>query len=1026
MAAFNTDGIKLQTGPLQNLFVDVKKILDFMEIKNLDLAKQYETDETKAYAELWIAATEHQDSYITYRNWWTKQMFLDVDNSVKTIEYQHYMDKPYSVPAKFVEHLRTEGRKAFMKTYVEHNDYYRMLNGLPSEDDTDFIYLTEELANKYGVSKDTPVHELTVYQQNKWINTSEYADIVAKNPNKKYLNYLGSRKIDIYTARKAKDFDIIRYPSDRSAINPVLLDAFANIYADCREVVMVVLYNDQLANLYKGYREFVGLLIVFWTLMQIGNKALDEAHSNRFMDDTTIYTLLSMYKIPDSLLLTKETRRNLAHKIAKLVREKGTDDVYYDIISLLGYTDVVVNKLMLMRGDTFDENGTPTGKKEPYFLALDILDDNPYETIANGKAKIYGYEEITGTDPMWWEDDEVKNIVQNKNYTIADSKYITIESTIHQMEYLFESVYFARMVIDNKAETEDYMIEIPEVFGNNLVSVFDCVVALICATCMNNGLTGEIYTNADKMLACAGFNFDYDIDLLDEFLSTTKYVDIDRLKRYLNDIVINEQSDLARMMTDVLDPLRRWLEHKIVTTTNREEYIEYEAVYKSLFTYDANRNKVLDNFTMPIDIITKKYNISNDDMIALQHFYPRNIDGTTVTVDDYNSSHNASRYHYPFLSISDRVNWFIHITIDTTNGTDDRGYLYFNDILNCDDVKTLTNPNGTRIFMDYEDGEEGWVVNKKAVEKALDLIDALPDDGLKGAYFQVYTPVLKSNGKCFNANEKLPGTLRIGGIYKNILKDKIQMDINGLCTEPKTYAEILYRNNESMYNVIVGNNTFVTNKELWMNNVTAIITSLEKELDLQMKYYEESVVGKDLFFKPLITLIKRFKSMLVDIAHTDLKYVFDDKVDAGGNSNMFKLFDEVPSSVHRIIIAGSDYESDLGFYDAIHSTKRHIIINDRSELYSQDVQKGFLSQHREKRMGSIGMYDTVKFYKNGKEIDSDNNSSMWYNGEPGSGEYSDDEEILFRTRKSVEKANFKIDLEGWKDFVESYNPDQDE
>ena len=1026
MAAFDTSNIKLQTGPLQNLFVDVKKILDYMEVKNSPKATENETDESKAYTELWIAANEHEDSYITYKNWWDKEMFIEVDNSIKTADYNKYIDKPALVPFKYRDHVLERSRAAFLASYVEQNKYYRMLNGLPAIDDSDYIYLSKDLAAEYGVSVDTPVHELTVYQQNRWMNTDEYQTVLSEHSDKEYLKYLGNKKIDIYTARKAKDFDIIRYPTDRAAINPILLDAFSQIYADCREVVMVVLYNSQLEQIYSGYRDFIGLLIVFWTLMQIGNKAIDESHSNRFMDDTTIYTLLSMYNIPDSLLLTKEVRRNLGHQLAKLVREKGTDDVYYDIIDVLGYTDVVINKLMLMRGDTFDENGNPTGKKEPYFLALDILDDNPYETIANGKAKVYGYQEITGADPMWWEDDEVKKIVQDRNYTIADSKYITIEATIHQMQYMFESIYFSRMVIDNKSETENYMIEIPEVFGGTMVSVFDCVVALICATCMNNRLTGEIFTSTDKMLACAGFNFDFDLDILNEFLSTTKYVDKDRLHRYLSDIVINEESDLARMMLNVLDPLRRWLEHKIVVADNREEYLEYERIYRALFSYDANRNRFLDDFIMPINIIKKNYSLSDNDMLALQYFYPHSLSNVAVNVDDFNSERNNTRYHYPFLSITNRTNWYIHIIIDTPNGTDDRGYLYFYDVLNTDDVRTLTNPNGTRIFMDYEDDDKGWVVNQKAVDKALELIDALPDDDLKQAYFQVYTPILNSNGKGFDINTKLPQILRVGGTYKNILKDKIKMDIDGLCEEPKTYGEILYRNNRDMYNVIIGNDTFHKDKSTWMNNVVAIITALENELDLQMKYYEESVAGKDLFFKPLITLIKHFKSLLVDIAHTGIKYIFDDKMDAGGNSNMFKLFDEMPSSIHHIILAGSEYQSEFGLFDAELLTHHKIIMKDRSEEYHMDINEGFTSQQRTKRMGSMRMIDAVKFFKNGKEVDPNGHTSMWFNGEPGSGEYSNDEEILFRTRTSTEKVNLQVDLDGWEDFIESYNYDGDE
>ena len=55
---------------------------------------------------------------------------------------------------------------------------------------------------------------------------------------------------------------------------------------------------------------------------------------------------------------------------------------------------------------------------------------------------------------------------------------------------------------------------------------------------------------------------------------------------------------------------------------------------------------------------------------------------------------------------------------DPPYGEDDRGILYFHDILNSEDVREITNEDGTRIFMDYISNEEGWVLNQKAVDEA--------------------------------------------------------------------------------------------------------------------------------------------------------------------------------------------------------------------------------------------------------------------------------------------------------------------
>ena len=882
-----------QTGPLQNLFIELKRIIDYTEFKDMKAAKAAETRTTASRAEVYMNAMLERDSYITYKNWWTKDMFRDVVYNIKTTEYKYYLEHPYEVPLQYRDSLLIKGRAAYLEQYEEENSYYRMLMGLPAIDDTEYIYLSEELQEEYHVSADTPVHLLSSYIQNKYMETDEYAQAVTDNPTKKYLLYFGSKKIDLYTARSAKDFDIIRYPISREDINPNLLTEFSKVYADAREYIMVTLYNTEFEGMYKGYREFMGFLILAYALMHCNTRSVENVIGHKYMDDTILYIILSMYGIPDSLLLTKDVRRKLALHIPKLIKEKGTNSVYYDLIDILDYQDIVISKLMLMKGQDFDENGNALDSFTPYFLQLDLKDENPYETIINNKALIHSYESIINKDPTWWDTTEVRQILQDKQYSEADSKYIVVEAVIHQMRSLFETIYFTRMIMDNNA-TDEFMISIPEIFGTKTVSIYDCIIFLICAACMINGLSGEIYTDTEKLLATSGFNFDLDMDSFMEFVNNSTYLEKERIQKFVENLSIHNESDITRVFIDVMYPLREWLENKIATADIREEYLEYEAVYRALYTYDITRNKVLDNFVMPMQTIKETYSLSDEDIMALKCFYP-NMDGRAVTVEEFSESINKTKYHYPFLSLNDPIDWFIHIIINNHGVQEDRGYLYFYDILNCKDVRTLKNSNGEFIFMDYTDEEVGWEVNKAVVGRALYLIEHLEDDDLKSAYFQIYTS--RPDGGYYNANDKLPATVRTS-VFKSILYDKIKMDTDGLAEPPTSYFEYLYRKNRDLYDILFANNRFNLNKDDWLNDVRSIIVAIETELSIHTKYLEQSIIGKDLFFKPLITLIEHFKSMLVNVAKTGLKYVFDDKMDAGGNSNMIKLFDRIRFIIH--------------------------------------------------------------------------------------------------------------------------------
>lgn len=992
-----------QINPLQNLFADIKKILEYIEIKDKEQADKYETEDSQFKAGRWMNAMVQSDSYITYKDYWTYSMFQNIKNNVRYIDYTKYIENPYSVPLVYQESLREQGRNAFLASYEEENEYYRMLNGLPpiGTSEKDYVYMSDEMYEKYHCDK-IPVHKLTSYVQNAWMNTDEYQEVLQNNSSKTYLKYLGMNKIDIFSARKAKDFDIIRYPLNRSDINPNLVNTFASLYADYREYVMVVLYNREFESLYHNYRNFMGVLIMYFTLMQIGNKAVEAIHSRNYLDDTILHIILSMYGIPDSLLLPADVRRNLAINILKLVREKGTNEVYYDLIQILGYENVTISKLMLMKGQQF-ENGIAKNSYDPYFLQIDLKDENPYKTITNGNAPRYDYKSIIDNDPTWWDDDNVRKILREKPYTMADTKYIVINAEIQQMKYAFESIYFTRLILDNQPATENFMIEVPELFGSTLMSIYDLMVYVLCATCMVNGMKGEIISDEERLLATAGFNFNLDQDAFNEFLSTTQYIDKDRLNKFMENLTIIDQGDITRLFDNVMVPLREWLENKISSASIRQEYIEYEAVYRALFTYDINRNPFEDDFELPIETIKSKYNIPDEDMNAFKHFYPQTMDGKCVTINEYNETNNTSRYKYPFGGATHPISWYVEWFDESNN----KQYLYFHDILNSNDIRWLKDDHGDLIFMKYEDEIIGFEPNQFNINAAREALQKLNSKELNTAVFQEFTP---GSGVIYNYGQKLPASIR-AEVFKNILIDKFESDIDGLAEQPKTYLEYLRRRNTTLYDKLIKDNRFERNNESWMNDVMTVILAIESELSLHLKYFEQSVLGESLFFKPLITLIKHFKSSLVQIARTGLKYVFDDKVDLGGNSNMLKLFDELNFSIHFTTIKSAGYDSSFGLYDTEHVMHHYVEFNDRIQAYKQMIGYGFAAEEVEIKCGSIHLSDEAKFMKNGVPLDDVD----WLTSDE---RMNEDDHILVARRTTDQQ----IDFESWKELVPPYCP----
>ena len=1022
------------TNPLQNLFIDIEKILSYTEFKDGNAAKQYETIETRDAAEMWIQAKIKQDNYLTYKAYWQTYMFQSVLPNVKLTNVNYYMENPLNVPYDFRSVLLEKGRAVFLKQYEEKNTYYRMLIGLPpiETDKSEFIFLSESLAKTFQADRSVPIHLQPDIVQNRYLNSDEYQTVLKNNPEKTYLKYLGANRIDLFLARRAKDFEIIRYPQNRSDINPNLLKEFGSLYSEYREYIMGTLYNDKLENVYANYRNFMGMIILYFTLLQISNKSMEGIHTKNYFDDTILHMILSMYGLPSNLLLTKEVRRRLVTALRRLTQEKGTDDVYFDIIRILGYTDVRVTKLLLMRNQLSDKDAynfdddTPINtfrnidilsdkkqrlKTDPSFVQVDLNDEPIYDSILQ-QTRSFSYHDIVDSDPTWWDLEDTRDILKNSQYSSSNSKYIMIEATIHQMKYLFESIYFTRMLLDNQNFTDRYMITIPELLGVEPVSLYDLAVYILAATCMNAGLKGTIESDRSELYATAGFNFDLDINLFQKYLNKTKYVEKEKILAFLNDIEIDEASDVSRLFENVLYPMRDWLENKIARTDNREEFIEYESIYRALYSYDVSRNSFMDDYQEPMKVLMEKYNVTEEEMLKYKHFYPRTITGQAITLDTI----KGSRYTTPFLSKTNVVSWYIHLQIETTSGEEDRGIIYFHDILNSKDVRELTNADGTRPFMDNMNGE--WVVNDKAVEKFIQELNLLPEDGLANAYFQIETSVLGRNGKKFKEKEVLPFNIR-SGIYRDILIDKVIMDILGLCEPPTTYLEYLERKNDQLYQILTKDDRLHKNKEAWMNDIMTVVLSMETELNMHLKYFEQSAVGSDLFFKPLITLIKHFKSTFVEIARTSLKYNFGDKIDAGGHSNLFKLFDAIKVVIHYVIFNNKGQGQQFGLYDTEHAITHGITLNDVPQFIrrtSDGVKIG-----KRSLLGGISMFDEMLFKRNGKDIDpADKWPSHWISGEHDVGRWPNhDESFEYKTYRSSERyTQYPVDTEGWKNYVE--------
>lgn len=332
--------------------------------------------------------------------------------------------------------------------YVEKNNYYRMLNGLPDLDDTDYIYndnagdliyteKTEDgdflwkvsyieniISDPSGkqitikeIDKDNSVplhklsHSLRIRMENKGV-----LDTISKlYPTKLYVKYCGKRQVRIFDARSAKRFDLLYHNKSEST---KLNDEFDTIYYKCKNIVNSVYYNDSLRKSNKLYDNFLALTILFMTVEYLQHKYLEVDISRNFYDLESIKLIYDSYGIPFYEKIPIEYHVNIVKNINKLVGSKGSSEVFLKLFELFTAKSMELYTYYLVRTPKQIDQSTQ-------HYAAKIIKDlyKPYDEEYKSK---------------YHKDGEVLNYDSYKAYT-----YINPEGEI-ELKHTEDRIYFSK------------------------------------------------------------------------------------------------------------------------------------------------------------------------------------------------------------------------------------------------------------------------------------------------------------------------------------------------------------------------------------------------------------------------------------------------------------------------------------------------------------------------------------------------------------------------------------------------------
>lgn len=608
---------------MDTLINNIRSLVDSSVVKFNKTAKDNETLDSTRNADTYISAMMETDSFRTYANFDIEAL---ENAGLKEPEYdlaKLSKDKNL-IPQNKRDAVVKAQRKFIIDTYVELNNYYRMLNGQPDKEITSdkFVYLDESVEDKYEIPHGTPLHRVDKDILAELELTGEFKKAVAaatelnksrttaEQISLEYLNHLGHKSIPLLTAREALNFMILRIDKN---VPEEFYTSFLTIYDQCREYFTSVLYNSEYSAQYDYYDNFMGLCIMIMTIQRIIANTFKYGIQRDFYDWSFIQAMYKMYNIPFIEDLSMDYHMILLKNLNHLLRYKSTDKVLFDICSLLGHERMNIFKYYLIKQHRLDQDGNPifyynkivdeegnvTYEEDKermyqfYFQAVNLRERNITQALLDKKNKM-DYREVTISDPYWWEDDDLNHTKFDTEFNYIETKYLSLNLMYKMTEMLFEITYVFRMMMDKKEDLSKFKMALPKIYQEKEFDLYDVIIFLICLTCKKNGFKSYTITTPSKTSHIYGFNFNpEDIKYVKEIINDNKDLVDPEILKYFRNLDILQASDINRLFEQIRE-FNDYIVDKMATTHDVRQY----EIYRKIFTIMIVSETQTDMFTI--------------------------------------------------------------------------------------------------------------------------------------------------------------------------------------------------------------------------------------------------------------------------------------------------------------------------------------------------------------------------------------------------------------------------------------------
>lgn len=943
--------------PMSEYLLKIQLIVTNSEFKNRHEANKYETVDIKKAGDKYVRACLKTDIFESYDYQANDIIKALVAKNMTDEEINKVLANPILIPFDIKQELLVKYREMYIENYVEMNPYYARLAGIPfigssSVQADEIIPIPDDFYMQYALDgeiyRGEPIHMMTPKYQEMFINSEYYQKTLEEHPNLEYLKHIGSYSVPIHISRPAKDGELMKINTDKLyssntifgniTVEASIVHEFTDIYEKVRQYIFNTLRGD-FSAIYANYDSFIRFLTIYMAIGQTMNALMHKSSSMIHMNTVTANDFFSLYGLP-SVIMEGNGMIDFLKHFRKILIDKGTNKCYR-VKDLIGYEYTDIYTLIMVKQQAF-ENGIPVYVEDPdnpgqyipkqyiCFRRFGTAEDNTSYFQFRDSNKTYSVEEITSGDPRWWNTPEVEQMLQDMNYTLSNSKYIQLSTHLSFTDIWWDLTIFLRGILDQKDETKNTLINSNMIInGSSDISLFDAVLSLILlmqwhltvtfvdtdGTIITDTMRGDMYLpngyyNGHAACLDLLFNglkddgspedfklgipyqiasFDYNVRVTKEdwynSIPNMDYLEPATFKPMLDNILDRKNSNLASSLLEEVRLLYKYLEKKLLDSTQINQYRQVTDAYQALFLVDPVRNWY-DTVSLDIDrSIMDQFGISITQWNILKYniFTPGHVD-IYVRYDSKN---------YP-ISFYDILNEYSYDLV-------------------IHDEQPFHNQDFVDTFVKYM---ESHII--PAIQTSTQLNSSV-----------------KSN-------------------FANIIIDKVMLDSGASSDGPRTFESLLFLNNPSLYRYLF---SIKNNSESVVLMIRSLVRALETYSDNSLTGLYYASLGQEEYFRILKEVVSYFKSYMVEFTKEEFIYMFDDILDHGGNSNMFKMYDEISHTTLRLIPHDA-----LSLHDIAHFDNSDIQADEDSYAHDEPV---FRLKAKYSKLLSLG-YEVL--YDDGKSI----------------------------------------------------------